>query len=198
MTTITTLPALTLTEDGRVVDADTGAIVAIDDPAALPATITDALDNYARAKVEADALAMRIRDRHEALVHDLVDAYLAHDPDHLADQAKLYAARQVIAETEAALGEYFADRTDKVSLDTGRVLVTWGKPRETWSLAKPPGWYATEAAAREVMSLVRMRVNDEFEARAAVYAVLDWLRPIANVSAAPTVNLTVRTNGADR
>lgn len=197
--TTPSLPALTLTPDGRVVDADTGAIVSIDDPAALPATITDALDNYARAKVEADALAMRLQDRRDAMIHDMVDAYLAHDPDNLADQAKLYAARQTIAETEAALDAYFANRTDKVSLDTGRVLVTWGSPRTTVTLAHPPSWYASEEARRELSRRFGAKTSvPGWGAEMLADTVIDWLSPTAKTSDAPAVKLTVRANGDSR
>lgn len=192
--TAPTLPALILTTDGRMVDADTGAIVQTDDPTALPATITDALNGYARARVEADALALRINERRAWLIRDLVQTALDADQDHQADIARHDAARQTIAETEAALDGFFADRADKVSLDTGRVLVTWGKPRETWSLANPPSWYAGDKA---VPSLARYLVSrnacDLLAAEQIAEVVLEWLDPAAKAGAAPAVKLTVRS-----
>lgn len=192
--TTPTLPALDLTADGRVIDAATGAIIPTDDPAALPATITDALDNYARAKVAADALAMRIRDRRERLEHELLEPALDADDEHRFDRAALQAAQEVIAETEAALDGYFANRADKVSFDTGRVLVTWGKPRETWSLANPPSWYATSAGHRSLaLLLAKLGI-----APGHATDILDWLRPTCKTSDAPAVKLTVRGEGGAR
>lgn len=187
-----TLPALTLTTDGRVIDADTGAIVAIDDPAALPATITDALDNYARAKVASDAIAMRIRDRRERLEHELLEPALDADDEHRFDRAALRAAQQVIAETEAALDGYFADRTDKVSFDAGRVLVTWGSPRRTVTLAHPPSWYEDGTAYRQIAQILEPYMITGESKGDAARAVIQWLNPTTKVSAPPAVKLTVR------
>lgn len=202
----TTLPALMLTADGRILDAATGAIVPADDPAAMPATIVHALNTYARAKVQADALVMRTRELRDALIHDLVDAVLADNPMHQDDLAALQAARLVIDETEAALDGYFADRTDKVSLDTGRVLVTWGCPRTTVTLKHPPSYYAGEAARRDLRGMVQAKLEEMFgmDSREATYPVagtiadrvIAWLAPTAKTSDAPPVKLTVRGDGA--
>lgn len=195
------LPALALTDRGDVLDTDTGAIIPSDDPAAVPATMTAALNTYARARVKAEALSLRLADMREPWIKAM-DTGLAADPVYQALQAERAEALLVVDQTHAALSEYFQERQEKVSLDTGAVLVTWPKPRETWSLAQPPGWYAGDAARAQLRreignELLRLGLANEgnqiFAAEAAVMErVLAWLNPTAKVGALPEVRITLR------
>ncbi|MCE7937885.1 MAG: hypothetical protein DYG90_04660 [Chloroflexi bacterium CFX6] len=176
--------------NGKLVDTATGAVVRDDDPATIPGGIVTALDTYARARVEADALALRLDDLRQPHLA-AYDAALAADREYQDTLARLADARRVVDETHAALDTMLPDRTDKVSLDTGRVLVTWGKPRESWALARPASWYATAAAHRELRGLLTMY---EDGAGLASY-ILDWLAPTSKTGDAPPVRITVRNGG---
>lgn len=176
--------------NGKLVDTATGAVVRDDDPATIPGGIVTALDTYARARVEADALALRLDDLRQPHLA-AYDAALAADREYQDTLARLADARRVIDETHAALDTMLPDRSDKVSLDTGRVLVTWGKPREVWKLARPASWYGTEAAARDLISLLARRGIG----RDAAIAVLDWLAPTVTTGEAPSVRITMRNGG---
>lgn len=180
-----TLPELTLTAAGDVLDVATGAIIPQDDAAAVPTTIKTALDTYARARVKAEALGMRMADMRDPYIAAM-DAGLAADAEYQALQAERAEALFVVDSTHAALGAYFQDRADKVSMDVKTALVTWPKPRETWSLAKPASWYAEKAARA---GLARLIGEDHAD------TVLAWLAPTAKVGAVPEVRITIR--GAD-
>ncbi|MCE7938076.1 MAG: hypothetical protein DYG90_05645 [Chloroflexi bacterium CFX6] len=184
--------------NGQLVDAETGAVIPADDPTAVPADIVTALDTYARARVEADALAMRLDDIRQPHLA-AYDAALAADSEYQATLARLAEARRVIDEMHEALDVMLPGRTDKVSLDTGRVLVTWGKPRSTWTLARPASWYASSVAREDF----RRRVGGEdccnpmpeSQFAALMDAVFSWLAPGAKAGEAPAVRVTVRSGG---
>lgn len=191
----TVLPALTLV-DGRVMAADTGEVLDVEDPDVATQLFGETLDTFARARVEADALAMQLEDI-EAMA--LSTARATDKYKQIA--ARRQAARDTMARIEATLGGMFGERDTKVSIDTGRVLVTWGKPRETWSLAKPASWYGTEVACQDLARRLRDRWDASLghhEALLLAVLVRDWLAPTAKVSEPGAPSITVRTNGAGR
>lgn len=191
----TVLPTLTLVE-GRVMAAETGELVDVEDPAVATELFGETLDTYARARVEADALGMQIEDMERAWLAKLREGV---DYQLLAERRQ--EARNTMARIEATLGGLFGERDSKVSIDTGRVLVTWSKPRETWSLAKPASWYGTEVACQDLAKKLRnyweLSLSHEQALRLAVL-VRDWLAPTAKVGEPGAPNITVRANGGGR
>lgn len=196
------MPELALA-GGAIVDAETGELAVVGDggsPAAM--TVANVCDRYAAAKIEAEALALRTSELRENMIHDMVDALLSDDDAYQADLAALAAARGRMARIEAELARFFGDRTSKVSLDTGRVLVTWGKPRETWSLGHPPAWFATDEAVQTLQraigdELLRLGVANEGNQiygveTAVAQRVLEWLDPSRKVGDLPAPSITVR------
>ena len=179
-----------LVQDGEnVVDGRTGEIVQVDDPAVATALFGETLATYARAKVEAQALSMRLADMETDAIAELSDK-----PDYVAAKEQRDRARQVMAEVEAVLSGLFGDRDTKVSIDTTGVLVTWPKPREAWSLAKPASWYATAEARASVVALVaRLTGSDDYDQNAYMAnAIITWLAPTAKVSEPGAPSITVR------
>lgn len=190
-----TVPALTLVS-GRVMAAETGELVDVEDPAVATELFGETLDTYARAEVEATALGMQIEDMERAWLAKLREGV---DYQLLAERRQ--DARNTMARIEATLGGLFGERDSKVSIDTGRVLVTWSKPRETWSLAKPASWYGTEVACQDLARRLRERWDaslDYHEALGLAVLVRDWLAPTAKVSEPGGPNITVRANGGGR
>jgi len=191
----TVLPTLTLV-GGRVMAAETGEVLDVEDPEVATELFGETLETFARARIEADALQMQLEDI-EAMALSTARA----TEKYKQITARHQVARDTMARIEATLDGMFGERDAKVSIDTGRVLVTWGKPRETWSLAKPASWYATGKARYGLQQLLAGYLNaegDEPFIVATANAVLNWLAPTAKVSEPGAPSITVRANGAGR
>lgn len=134
------------------VTEQTGELVAPDDGAALTVRV---LETYADAKAELEVLRLR----REARLAQIVTA----DPElsELLRQERELANQ--VDEVEARLADVFSDATRKrhrapITLDVGRVRVTWGKPRTRWTqrvkpeaIAKRDPKLAEELGIREVV-----------------------------------------------
>lgn len=183
------LPALALTDDGRITNRATGEV--LDETAAADA-LAETLRTYARAKVEADALAMRLRDMEaDALADVRANFYYQSAAAQCAD------ARNTMAAIQASLDGLFAGRDGRhpVKVDMGDVMVSWGKARETVTLAHPASWYATETACQELALRLRERWDvslGHHEALALAVFVRAWLAPTTKTSDLPGASITVR------
>lgn len=189
------LPALALTDDGRIINPTSGEV--LDETAAADA-LAETLRTYARAKVEADALAMRLRDMEaDALADVRADLYYQSADAQCAD------ARNTMAAIQASLDGLFAGRDGRqpVKIDMGDVMVTWGKARETVTLAHPASWYATEVACQDLAKLLRRYWDVDLthqSALALAVFVRDWLNPTTKSGELPGASITVRAGKGDR
>lgn len=190
------LPVLNVEPDGRVVDLTTGEALDIDDKAAIKRVCGAVLEAYARATNRAEALRLAIEAKREPLIKaamDAVEAELANDWDYQAqrvDLANATAERDFILD---GLNGALTDRTgdEAISLDTGSALVTWGKARETWTLAHPPSWYATPESRRSLAKLIARSLPHDAEFLAD-RIIEDWLEPTAKRGDLPPVRVTLR------
>lgn len=195
------LPDLSVRDGGDIVDRKTGAYLDLDDKAAVKAACGAVLDAYAHAVHKAEALRFDIEAKRAPLVAAALQAVEAELADDLDYQAALAERTRVQAEGETileGLNGALAGRTgdQAISLDTGSALVTWGKARETWSLAHPASWYVTDAASRSLTRVVAgikgPFADDQQRFRITVNAVIDWLDPTAKLSDLPPVRVTLR------
>lgn len=187
------LPDLSVRDDGEIIDHKTGAYIDLDDKAAVKAACGAVLDAYALAATKAEALRLEIDERRRAIMAPAIaaaEAALASDGDLRAlqiAQAEATATRDTILDgLNGALRGRTGDAA--ISLDTGTALVTWGKARETWTLAHPASWYATGAARRALVGMFRACDSDEER----VNSVLEWLDPGAKLGDLPPVRVTLR------
>lgn len=189
-----TLPTLALTDDGRITNPTTGEL--LDETAAADA-LAETLRTYARAKVEDDALTMRIVDRRNEMIIQVVDGVLDTDPTHQAERRKRDEARNTMLAIQASLDGLFAGRdgSHPVRVDMGDVMVSWGKARETVTLAHPASWYATEVACQDLAKRLRnywdADLSHEMAMSLAVF-VRDWLAPTTKTGELPGASITVR------
>lgn len=180
------LPALALTDDGRITNRATGEV--LDETAAADA-LAETLRTYARAKVEADALAMRLRDMEaDALADVRADFYYQSAAAQCAD------ARNTMAAIQASLDGLFAGRDGRhpVKVDMGDVMVSWGKARETVTLAHPASWYATPAAVKELAALVAREWGGCGDGLGMAQMMIAWLAPTTKTGELPSASVTVR------
>lgn len=185
-----TLPALALTDDGRILAPDTGEVL---DEAAAADALAETLRTYARAKVEADALAMRMQDAEDAAIARL----WGEDSDYHDCKVRRDMAITHMAAIQASLDGLFAGRDGRqpVKIDMGDVMVTWGKARETVTLAHPASWYATEDARQELVAvLYRLRCGEMASPNNGdlADAIIAWLAPTTKTGELPPASVTVR------
>lgn len=193
------LPELSVSgnDQGNVIDLRTGEAIDLDDKAAVKAACGAVLDAYALAATKAEALRLEIDERRRAIMAPAIaaaEAALASDGDLRAlqiAQAEATATRDTILD---GLNSALRGRTGDaaISLDTGAALVTWGKARETWTLAHPASWYGTPAANRSLRHVLAGFCSTIDDEDRAIAAVIDWLDPTAKLGDLPPVRVTLR------
>lgn len=190
---MTTLPALALTDDGRIVNPTSGEVL---DETAAAAALAETLRTYARAKVQADACYLTMQDARDQCIA-AAEYALAGDVTYQARKAELENARDTMAAIQATLDGLFAGRDGRhpVKVDMGDVMVSWGVARSTTTLAKPASWYATEVACQELADRLRKYWDVDLthqSALALAVFVRDWLAPTTKVGDLPPASVTVR------
>ena len=181
---------LALTEDGQILNADTGELLS--EEAAADA-LADTLRTYARAKVQADACYLTMQDARDGCIA-AAELALAGDVTYQARKVELENARDTMAAIQATLNGLFAARDGRhpVKVDRGDVMVSWGKARETVTLAHPASWYAGPDARRELQRIL-MSMMDATDAAIMLNAIVDdWLAPSTKTGELPAASITVR------
>lgn len=79
-----------------------------------------------------------------------------------------------------------------ITVDAGFIRVTWPKPRETWTLAKPASYYGQPESKYGLMDRLRRHIDEDEQMTAVLDAVLDWLRPTRKLSVPSDPTITVR------
>ena len=120
-------------------------------------------------------------------------------PEYREAQVRYEIAMAACKSIESGLSEAFAGRAPgtKVSIDTGGVLVTAGKARETWKLAHSASWYAGVGVRDQLARFIAPYVQNVHPPSATqiATAVMAWLDPQPTVGDVPAVKLTVRGPG---
>lgn len=163
----------------QIVDMDTGEIVE-EVSAASPLGAT--MGRYREACYRQAALELRLADRMSVLNNG--------DPEVQAIRQEMAASLRVKQEVEDLLAAQFTDRSGLTRIETPAATVTWGKARETWSLAHPPAWYGTPAALHELTAVFSGTAGATYQGLAQ--AVLAWLAPNRTVGELPPPRITLR------
>lgn len=146
------------------------------------------LEQYARIKTRVSELA--------AQGAEMAEAILADNSEYQSVRGAEQLGRESLASIEARLAPLFPDREEAVSAETtsGSVRVTWGKARETWTLAHPASWYATGEAEDQLRHTVLSVVKgiSQETAHSLVFQFFKWLRPTVKVGELPAPTITVR------
>lgn len=185
----TDLPALYTTPNGQIVEAETGTLLSEQDAGSLLAAT---LETYRRAKIESDAIGLRIAER----AGQTLEALEADDTEYRQWILQQRQARETQAAIEATLGGLFADRAGKVSIDTPAAKVTWSVGRETWSLAHPASWYAKPGAHHDLTTVLDLARRESLTPAETAEAVLRWLAPTAKAGDLPAPRITLRDGAA--
>lgn len=172
----------------------TGEMVDPTDTPAVRAMCGAVLDAYAYAHHRAEAARLAAEERRTEVIGrewDRLQRELGSDPEWLALQREKVEAEAEAAAILEGLNGALRDRAgdQAISLDAGSALVTWGKARSTWTLARPASWFATPAARS---SLARTVDNAAARGLDIVSAVLDWLDPTEKLGELPPVRVTLR------
>lgn len=81
-----------------------------------------------------------------------------------------------------------------ITVDAGFIRVTWGKPRETWSFAKPASYYGQPEAKYNLMDRLSKQIADRDLLASVAAAVMDWLTPTRKLSAPSDPTITIRAD----
>lgn len=186
------LPALALDTDGRIIAPGTGEVL---DEAAAADALAETLRTYARAKVQADACYLTMQDARDDCIA-VAELALAGDVTYQARKAELENARDTMATIQASLDGLFAGRDGRhpVKVDMGDVMVSWGKARETVTLAHPASWYATRDAFYSLAERFQRHgyADEPEDASALAGEVIAWLSPTTKTGELPGASITVR------
>lgn len=186
-----------LVQDGRNIVGPDGKVEVFDGVPTLDSTLAEALEMWERAREQEQDAAAYVERRQAAAL----DALMEH-PEFEAQAARRahYEAKRKGIEAAIAAALTRTDPDATLSVDTGRVRLTWPKRTTRWTLAQEIEWYASAAAIAQLSGALRraaerfglVGVEAEPLADRLAYAVLDWLAPVAKRSEPAGPRYTVR------